>query len=205
MQTKAVEVGQWAQHEEFGVYPVGSKPKRMLICPQEPPEPDLIPNHAYLFKTAGDWRVHQIWSEFIAYHLGALAGISVPRCFIGVDEKTGEMGALIEFFFGYPGEAVNARLVHGIDILKLLNANRVTDRPHSVRSNIRLCNVFRIPAAAAWWCKLITFDALIGNTDRHPENWGLLARTPVEASQSYRRSTMEPALDTRFRSRGWPR
>lgn len=27
-----------------------------------------------------------------------------------------------------------------------------------------------------WWAETIAFDAIIGNTDRHSENWGFLIR-----------------------------
>jgi hypothetical protein len=75
----------------------------MVQCPDPAPQPFLIPGHAYLFKVAHGWRTQQLWSEFIAYRIGALAGVEVPPCYLATNSKTGEVGALIEFFFGYPG------------------------------------------------------------------------------------------------------
>jgi hypothetical protein len=31
------------------------------------------------------------------------------------------------------------------------------------------------------WVKMFTFDALIGNTDRHQNNWGIIVENPAEA------------------------
>jgi hypothetical protein len=100
LQSKAVLVGGWRPHEEFPIHPIGSKPKQILICPPHHPEPFLIPGHPYLFKTAEGWRGQQIWSEIIAYQIAALVGLNVPPCFLAMNEHTGQVGALIEFFYG---------------------------------------------------------------------------------------------------------
>jgi len=192
VQAEVIRIGQWNRDEEFAVHPVGSKPKRMLTCPLQPGQEGLIPGHSYLFKTAADWRIHQIWSEAIAYQLGTLVGLNVPRCFIAEDETTGELGALIEFFFGYPGEQVTWRLAHGSDLLNLFGKDRTSDRPHSARTNIRLCRMLGVTDAPTWWGEVFTFDALIGNTDRHPENWGFLLATTPEGGGSVE---MAPVYD----------
>lgn len=148
----------------------------MLICPQDAAEPYLIPGHAYLFKTAMGWQEKQVWSEVIAYRLGVLFGLDVPPCFVAVDENTGETGALVEFFYGYPDDAEPARLVHASDLMTRILADKKKGRPHGVRTNLLLCRALRINDPIAWWGRTLTFDALIGNTDRHPDNWGFLIR-----------------------------
>jgi hypothetical protein len=138
-------------------------------------EPFLIPGHAYLFKTASGWRAQQLWSEIIAYRLGALIGLNVPPCFVAIDEETRETGALIEFFYGFPSEAESARLIHAADLMRRVRmlADPSAGRPHNVRTNLWVCKVLRVADAIEWWGRTFTFDALIGNTDRHLENWGL--------------------------------
>jgi hypothetical protein len=75
---QVVEVAGWRVDEDFGIFPVGSKPKRLLRCPAPPPQPFLIPGHAYLFKIAVSRRVlQQLWSEFIAYRIAAMIGVVV--------------------------------------------------------------------------------------------------------------------------------
>jgi hypothetical protein len=51
-----IEVGEWSVDEDFPIFPIGSKPKRLLRCPEQAPQPFLIPGHPYLFKVAHDWR-----------------------------------------------------------------------------------------------------------------------------------------------------
>jgi hypothetical protein len=171
---RPVLVGAWKTDEDFAVHPVGSKPKRMLTCPPGVDHPCLIPGHSYLFKTARGWRANQLWSEVIAYQLGALTGVDVPPCFLAVNETSGEVGALIEFFYGYPGEKDPARLIHGADVLRRFRPMITSERPHGVRTNVTICRAFQIRECVEWWGQVLTFDALIGNTDRHTENWGLL-------------------------------
>jgi hypothetical protein len=50
--------------------------------------------------------------------------------FIAVDEKTRETGALIEFFYGYPGQNSPPRLVHGSDIMTRFLSDKKQGRPH---------------------------------------------------------------------------
>ncbi len=171
-----IDVTSWARDEDFPVFPVGSKPKRRLTSPDEAVWP-LLPGHSYLFKTATDWRVQQVWSEYVAYRFGAMLGLPVPPSFLAVDEDEGEFGILVEFFYGYPG-APSAVLLSGADILQRLGRNPGGDRPHGVATNIAVCRRFGLAEAEFWWTRLVTFDALIGNTDRHTENWGYLVPGP---------------------------
>lgn len=170
-----LDVGEWRRDEDFAVHPIGSKPKRMLFCPDDPPAPYLIGGHAYLFKSASGWRAQQLWSEVIAYRMSLLIGIAVPPCFVAYDSEKGEVGALIEFFYGYPDETHPVRFVHAVDVLHRLKMNSKRDR-QGVRTNVTICRRAGCADAAEWWGKILTFDALIGNTDRHTENWGFLVR-----------------------------
>jgi hypothetical protein len=185
-------VGKWDQDEDFPVFPVGSKPKRVLICPLGTTEPYLIPGRAYLLKIAEGWRANQLWSEFIAYRIASLVGLEAPPCFIAVDEIQGLVGNLIEFFYAYPDEGEPARFVPAAEYLRSVRGTVRTDRPHGVRTNLRICRALGITDAVQWWGRLLTFDALIGNTDRHPENWGFLfMRRGREASTP----TLAPIFD----------
>lgn len=115
----------------------------------------------------------------------------MPPCYMAINSKTGEVGALIEFFFGYPGQDTK-RLVHGIDIMRRLKVGSDTGRIHAARANVLIARAFKVGAEVEWWGKTLTFDALIGNTDRHTENWGFLYdRKPGEKLVV----TMAPAFD----------
>ena len=171
-----IDVSSWERDEAFPIHPVGSKPKRVLRCPVDNADPRLIAGHSYLFKIAQGWRAQQLWSEIIAYRIASVVQLEVPPCFVAVDTETGEVGALVEFFYGHPQDPEPARLVHAADLLQRLRIGPRTDRPHTIRLNLALCRALRIDGATAWWARALTFDAMIGNSDRHPENWGFLNR-----------------------------
>lgn len=188
---EVIEVGGWSRDEEFAVHPYGSKAKRTLICPLDTDHPLLIPGHSYLFKRAEDWKAQQMWSEAIAYQLGSPCGVEVPTALIARDLGTGETGALIEFFYGYPGEDTPHRLLHGADLLQGAGLMDGDGRPHGVSTNVEFCRSIGIADAAAWWGRTLMFDALIGNTDRHSQNWGLLSvdEAPVRMAPSFDNGT----------------
>jgi len=186
----AIQIGSWAGHEDFAVFPVGSKPKRMLVCPSDAAEPHLIPGHSYLFKTALGWQEQQVWSEIIAYQVAALVDLDVPPCFPAVEQTTGQTGVLVEFFYGFPDDAEAARFVPAADFLSREGKNN--ERPHSVRTNILCSQVLEIKDAIDWWAKVVAFDSLIGNTDRHLENWGFLVRRQRGVAPAF---VLAPAFD----------
>jgi hypothetical protein len=80
--------------------------------------PDLIGGHRYLFKISAGWRLHQHWSEVIAYELAEKLELPCAPCFLAIDSNTGEVGALSEFFYGYPDQRSSARLIPGADLLR---------------------------------------------------------------------------------------
>lgn len=171
-------VGSWLPDEDFPIHPVGSKPKKVLVCP-EGCAPPVIAGHHYIFKIADGWKSPQLWSEIVAYQLGCIAGIPVPPAFLAVDEVTGQCGVLIEFFYGPAIEAQPSRFIHAIEYIR---PSRIADGepPHFLRTNFGICRALQIPDYLGWWGRTLAFDALIGNTDRHTENWGFLIRPNAE-------------------------
>lgn len=131
--------------------------------------------HKYLFKTPRGWQVNQVWSEIIAYHVGDLCGVTVPPAYLATD-NAGLTGVLVEFFYGYPGAQIEDRFVQGADILQRFILDKKSGRPHGVRTNVMVTRRYGVLDGVAAWGRLLAFDALIGNTDRHPENWGLVWR-----------------------------
>ncbi len=95
-----------------------------------------------------------------------------------------------EFFYGYRGEP-EKRLVHGVDLMQE-KATRTEVNDQSVEENIALCSEFGAPNAGLWWAETIAFDTLIGNSDRHTENWGVLVH---DAPNSTTAMEMSPAYD----------
>ena len=113
-----VDIAAWPLDDDFAIFPVGSKPKRAAFCPTPAPFPFLIAGHRYLFKVSKDWRILQHWSEVIAYSLAEVCGVRAAPCFVAIDSKAGEVGVLVEFFYGHPGSSIVPRLISGADLLR---------------------------------------------------------------------------------------
>lgn len=190
---QVVDIASWDVDPDFPTYPEGKQPKKLLVSPEGELPPFLLPGHRYLFKTPRGWQERQVWSELIAYELSRCADLDVPPCFLAIDGNTGQTGVLVEFFYGYRGEQA-LRFVPGADFMhawRAGNYDRKRGRPHDVRSNLTIVRSLGIPAYKEWWGRTFLFDALIGNGDRHPDNWGLLLPSAMP-SPDYR---MAPLFD----------
>jgi hypothetical protein len=185
-----IDVSYWEADTEFEYSLQGAKPKRTLLCPSLAPRGFLLGDHRYVFKTPIGRSVRQVWSEVIAYEVAKEVGIRVPPAFLAYDSRRGAPGVLMEFFYGYRGMP-NARFVHAIELLQ--SAEIPVDFRHgSLLDNLYLCRALRIVGWKEWWAQTVAFDALIGNTDRHSENWGVLISPDAEAPRRY---SLAPAFD----------
>ena len=167
-----VDLQTWELEDNpFGLQ--GNQPKRIFVCPDNPPHSFLIGGHRYLFKEPAGWRSQQIWSEVIAYELSRDLLLPVPPAFLALGPENGAPGVLIEFMYDHPGDEPQ-RYVDGIELLQ--GAGIKTDEKRgSLLDNISLSRVLvGSPRAREWWARTIAFDAVIGNTDRHSRNWGTL-------------------------------
>lgn len=179
--TEAVNISNWKKDDEFAVYPEGARDKTLLYSPPSSPHEFLISNHRYLYKHAFGRHPDQFWTEIIAYHVAYLLDTPVPPAFVAFDENNDSCGALIEWFLNYPDQP-EERFVAGGDIMVsvISNYDRKKGQQHNfamVERYLDLLAKNREVDMADWqtyWCDMLLFDALIGNTDRHQDNWGLL-------------------------------
>jgi hypothetical protein len=170
------------------VFPIGARDKSLRVCPENTNFDFCIPGHKYLFKEAikssKDARVprypDQYWSEIIAFKIGRLMHLNVPPAFVAFNEKKGEPGSLIEWFIGYESQ-VEERYTYGGDHLQAIieGYDREKGRQHNLMSVICYSRILaqKKILSHSWkdyWGLCLCFDALIGNTDRHQENWGVL-------------------------------
>jgi hypothetical protein len=187
---QVVDVGQWMADNEFEFNLPGAKPKRTLVAPDAGYQPFLLSGHRYIFKSPMGRAVQQIWSEVIAYELARHVGVAVPAAFLAHNHISNVPGVLIEFFYGYRFEEP-VRFVHALEAFQ--GADQPVNFKHgSLRDNIALCRAQKVVDWKTWWGKTIAFDALIGNTDRHSENWGFLVAADPALE---RRFTLSPPFD----------
>jgi hypothetical protein len=86
-----------------------------------------------------------------------------------------------------PGSSYMARHIENYDLK--------TGRQHNLRTVHSFVKALGISCAEDFWPKwgaMLTFDALIGNTDRHQDNWGVLWRRDSEGRRCPR---FAPAFD----------
>lgn len=180
-QDSAVEIDSWERYEDSEVYPEGSKDKSLHIAPTKPLSKFIIPEHKYLLKLSYERYPEQFWVEIIAYKLGKLLGLEVPPAFVATNKKGEKAGALIEWFYDYPGTP-KERKVSGTQYMQMLIADYDTQRgrQHNFELIATLQKVLRKKYKSfnldweKYWVEVLTFDALIGNTDRHQDNWGII-------------------------------
>lgn len=119
------------------------------------------------------------WSEKVAAEIANLMGIRHAKVELAIFE--GERGSATESFVGGGSE-----LIHGNQVLagKVLGYDPVR---RSRNSDHTLANIWRAldsafatiderERAKLQFAGYLILDALVGNTDRHHENWGLLRK-----------------------------
>lgn len=179
-----IDVADWGVDDsyEFGIYPEGARAKRLLLAPAEVDDDLLIGGHRYLFKLPSHRYPQQHIVEVAAYQLGGLCGVTVPPAFLAHHSASGERGALIEWFYDYPRLQFDYFYPGGDYMVRQIpDYDRKKGRQHCFEAIDHLCQVLQRAGRleAGWreeWARMLVFDALISNTDRHHDNWGLVWR-----------------------------
>lgn len=177
-----INVSNWKMDDEFSVYPEGARDKTLFHSPEHSSHRFLVPSHRYLYKLAVRRHPEQFWTEIIAYHVGCLLGIPVPPAFVAFDDNNETCGALIEWFLDYPEQNEKEYFIAGGDIMIsfIPSYERKKGQQHHFTiierylGTLEKSNDVDMAEWQLFWCDMLLFDALIGNTDRHQDNWGLL-------------------------------
>ncbi|KAA0891651.1 HipA domain-containing protein [Oryzomonas rubra] len=163
-----------------GLYPKGAREKKSLTAPPNVPYDFLINRHRYLFKKSFRRYPHQFWIEIAAYRIGCLMGVSVPPAFVAYDSYDAEFGALIEWFYDYPNSDKQAYHDGGVYMMQLIDDyDMKAGAQHNfvtISTLMRALHKIKVMSEnwAESWAKIFTFDTIIGNTDRHHDNWGII-------------------------------
>jgi hypothetical protein len=175
-----IDVTTWQLDEQSGIFPVGARDKQMLWSPNEVNN-GIKPSWPYLFKESIDRYPDQYWTEVIAYIVGKHLGIEVPKAWPA--QRTTEegviSGSLLEWFY----ETKVELFMHGGVYFKRIiqDFEDKTGKQHNLKDFLMICSTFEkigllAPNCHDWFADMMLFDALIGNTDRHQENWGFIIK-----------------------------
>lgn len=193
LQPAVIDVADWSDDPEFPRYPEGARDKAALFPPEPLPFDFLKPGRRYLFKLSDKKYPEQFWAETIAYIAGCQLGVQVPPAYIAYHSTRGTCGALIEWFFVDEEQTFDSG---GNRLQKLLpNYDRQKGTHHNFQLVQRACmSAVKNGLHGDWllyWSKAFVFDALIGNTDRHQDNWGFLTWMEGETA----RESLAPLFD----------
>ncbi|RQS43943.1 HipA domain-containing protein [Burkholderia sp. Bp8986] len=176
IQPGVIDVTDWPEDPEFSLYPEGAREKSAFFPPAVLPFEFLKPGRRYLFKLSDERYPEQFWAEVIAYIVGCRLGVEVPPAYVAVHRQRQTCGALIEWFFV---DGHQTFIAGGNRLQRLLPTyDRKKGEQHSFQLVQRACHgAARDGLLGDWlmyWARAFLFDALIGNTDRHQDNWGFL-------------------------------
>lgn len=158
------DVTKWAA--KTGLQTLGSRSKIVLENPGN--------GRHYFFKENKAYYPTEFWSEIIASRLAQAWGLPTVIYHVGI--KNGVVGSLCELM-----TAEDYSLEHGQEILlrekKDFEIKKGSD--HSVELVVKVLKEYNedfIPL----FLEFLVFDALIGNRDRHQENWGVLSKISLK-------------------------
>lgn len=178
-----IDVAEWPIDDYFAAYPEGARDKRAFFPPGDCNLPHINKSRRYLFKLSDKRYPEQFWGEIVAYGIGRMIGVPVPPSYPAINSNNHESAALIEWFYedGEQASILGGRfmqsMIDGFDVKK--------GTQHNFKSIVALFRLFHRQGALEndrWlesWAKGLIFDALIGNTDRHQNNWALLFRSSL--------------------------
>lgn len=174
-----INISEWEpDHEYDGIYPIGARDKAVYFSPSDVTYNYLKPKFRYLFKESNPRYPWQFFIEVIAYRIGRLVNIPVPEAFLATDGNA--CGTLIQWFYD-ENDPQFRMYVPGGDFLSNIidNFDNKTGRQHNLWHFELIVDVFAKGdryilegSPLAQFLRMLVFDALIGNTDRHQENWG---------------------------------
>lgn len=151
----------------------------------------------YYFKTSLKKEVidykYEFWSEIIASEYGCLLGFNMLQYDIAL--KDGECGCISKAM----NEKDNENLAEGI---RFLTRYDNTYQPDDKNSHERytfdfICKAlkeFELDHYIPNIIQVIIFDSLIGNGDRHQENWGIINSVNIEITTESKKYTLFEAL-----------
>ena len=191
-----VNIAVWRRDEEFEQYPEGARDKTLVYCPVSAPYDFLKTSHRYLFKKSSHRYPEQYWVEILAYRISTYMGIIVPPAFVAYDEKINQSAALIEWFYS---PLTDIYIAGGNYFKRLIpNFDEKSGCQHNFETIRQIFGESDFTRALDWqtyWAKALAFDALIGNTDRHQDNWGIIIRREKEAPHKIKEIHISPVFD----------
>ncbi len=131
----------------------------------------------YFFKESIEKFPSEFWSEIIASKVGALLGFNILDYNVGIYKST--VGCICESMIDLKVE----ELEHGISLIKkTVPAFKVSERPVILFSDVEK-SFLPYRNFINDFIGVLVFDSIIGNQDRHSENWAIIRTLDIENVQ----------------------
>jgi len=188
--TQFNDISNW-NDQQWLMPTIGSRNKSFV----EDPTTRLL----YFFKESKQTYPSEFWSEIIASKVGHSLGYNLLDYNVAVLGQ--RVGCLCKIMHD---ESLYEDLVHGVNILKeKLPGFEITDRPKV--SYQQIIKVFKgdknLKEFIIPMIETILFDAIVGNTDRHTENWGIIRTFDIDkflASEAPKEQNLLQRIFTSF-------
>ncbi|MGR3319288.1 MAG: HipA domain-containing protein [Candidatus Anammoxibacter sp.] len=166
--TNCINVDKWP---ELKKPTKGSRDKRWLLGGQGTSESEI-----FLFKESHRRYPAEFWSEIVASEIAKMVGIPAPRTYCAKLKDT--YGALVEFFLEIENKDVTEELKHGGDLVLIQHPSfdRRKGETHNIYFVEEVFGYLEKMDLFPDFLKIIVFDTIIGNTDRHQDNWGFIIK-----------------------------
>lgn len=135
-------------------------------CSEKKPAQNGVPGKYYKY---------EFWNEIIAYQIGKTLGLEMLRYDIAIYQN--EIGCISPKMINE-----NEELIEVGRYMTVLNP-RFSPEINSLRKEYTFqllqdtLNYFNLSNYISYFLEVLIFDALIGNTDRHQENWAFIGRS----------------------------
>lgn len=174
MNCECIDVSSWHRLVEPTK---GSRDKQWVM---KPLQEEAWKADFYLFKESNKRYPAEFWAEIVASAVGELVGVTIPETHCA--HMDGKYAALVKYFLTMEWDPVQERfqqrntLFHGGDLI--MGIDPTFDRKAGETHNIFLVEKIFLEGFTKGlfdqFLKILVFDAIIGNTDRHQDNWGFI-------------------------------
>jgi hypothetical protein len=181
---KYFDISDWNEKTWFSTK--GSRNKIVVEDPQN--------NKLYYYKTSlkkpGKDYKHEYWSEIIASEIGSYFGFNVLKYDIAWHKD--EMGCISESM-NTEGES---ELTEGIQYLTGYNTSynpksKEAKREYTFQFICDALDYFELDKYIHDIVRIIIFDSLVGNSDRHQENWGIITNNKKAAEEFHNKAEIK--------------
>lgn len=160
------DISDWSPHPWLNTG--GTRDKKFVLSPD---------NEYYYFKTSlrkrGKDYKHEFWNEIIAYHVGTKLGFKILRYDLAIDGNS--VGCLSKTMINNDLQDLN----EGGKYLKAYDdsfapEDRKSRKAYTFKLIESTLIKFRLEGYLNNLLEILVFDSIIGNGDRHQENWAFI-------------------------------